>query len=205
MPVLASTTLGQFCREVSIQLSPLPVLLDEWGLTPVAFEQLRNSAGYKHEMTVIATEMQELGADAGYVYRMKALSEAFIDDIVAIMRDTETPRATKVELIKFCADMARVRQPAPPPGNMQQQGPRGPSVVFHFGAGLPLKSMTLVPEAETVQGTQEIFDGDYQDPFAGPGFSEEPTEQVQGAGQEVAALGLTSPRGFQFDVPADGE
>ncbi len=156
MPLLTPVSLGQFCRELAIQLSPLPTLLQEWNLTPEQFAILQNSAGYKHEITVIANEMAELGPDAGYVYRMKALSEIFIKDVVQIMNDTETPRSTKVELIKFCAEMARVKEKVLP-ANQQLQN-RGPSVVFNFGAGLPIQSMEVVGELIAEQGleVQEI-------------------------------------------------
>ena len=146
MPFLTANTLGQFCREIAIQLSPLPVLLQEWQLTEDDFAQLRESAGYKHEMTVVANEMAAMGPDAGYVYRMKALSEIFIADVVTIMKDTTTPTGTRVELIKFCAEMARLKEKPTPAGQIDNR-PRGPSVVFHFGAGLPIQSMTVVPEA----------------------------------------------------------
>lgn len=199
MPTLLPASLGQFCREVSIELSPLPTLLKEWGLAPEAFAVLRESAGYKHEMTVIAQEMADLGADAGYVYRMKALSEIFIADIVNIMKDANTTTGTKVDLIKFCADMARVKQP-PPQAGQQMSGPRGPSVVFHFGAGLPIKSMTLVPE-----GTEEIQNDD-----RGSGVREgryllpdENRQPVQGAEAAVEQMGRSRPLGFQFDVSGD--
>jgi len=149
MPSLTSTSLGQFCREIAIQLSPLPTLLQEWGITPDEFDRLRETHGYKHEMTVLANEMAELGADAGYVYRMKALSEIFIEDIVEIMKDSETPRQAKVDLIKFCAEMARLKE-KPVPAGQALNTPRGPSVVFHFGEGLPIKTVTVVPEASNV-------------------------------------------------------
>lgn len=145
MPLLSPTSLGKFCREIAGGLSPLDVLLREWGLSPEDYTRLRESPGYKHEMQVIVQEMQELGPDAGYIYRMKALSEEFIADIVGIMRDPSTGAGTKVELIKFCADLARLKEK--PQAAAAQGGPRGPSVVFNFGAGLPIQSMTLIPDA----------------------------------------------------------
>jgi len=142
---LSPTTLGKFCREIAGGLSPLDVLLLEWGLSTGDYERLRASPGYQHEMQVIVQEMQELGPDAGYIYRMKALSEEFIADIVGIMRSPDTGAGTKVELIKFCADLARLKE-KPAAAGAAGAGPRGPSVVFHFGAGLPIKSMELVPD-----------------------------------------------------------
>jgi hypothetical protein len=92
--------------------------------------------------------MQEMGADAGYVYRMKSLSEEFLAEIVRIMQHADTSTGTKVDLIKFCADMARLKEKPTTAANQEANRPRGPSVIFNFGAGLPIKSMTLVPEAE---------------------------------------------------------
>lgn len=147
MPTLTSVSLGKFCREVAGGLSPMPVLLQEWGVTTEQFEQIRTSDAYLHEMQVIVREMQELGPDAGYIYRMKALSEEFIADIVTIMRNENTSAATKVDLIKFCAELARLKE-KPVPAGAQAQGPRGPSVVFNFGPGLPVPTIEVKPELE---------------------------------------------------------
>ena len=59
------------------------------------------------------------------------------------------PERTKVDLIKFCAEMARLKE-KPVPASQQLQGPRGPSVIFQFGEGLPIKSMQVIPEAIAV-------------------------------------------------------
>lgn len=155
MPLLTSTTLGQFCREIAIQLSPLPVLLEEWGLTDEAYERLRTTKGYQDELIVITKEMQELGPDAGYVYRMKALSEIFIEDVVKIMKAVDTSTGTKVELIKFCADMARLKE-KPLPQQMQLDRARGPSVIFHFGPGLPVQATQMTMQPVEVIDLQDV-------------------------------------------------
>jgi len=140
---LTPATLGKFCREIATGLSPLPVLLEEWGLTPAEYERVRQSEGYQHEMQVIVEEMRELGADAGYIYRMKSLSEEFISDIVAIMRNPATTPGTKVDLIKFCAELGRLREKPVPIGKEAAPVRTGPQVVFQFGPGLPVKSITV--------------------------------------------------------------
>jgi hypothetical protein len=94
--------------------------------------------------------MQEFGNDAGYIYRMKSLSEEFITEIVRIMKAPDTPVSTRVELIKFTAEMARLKE-KPPQKNDFDAGPRGPSVVFHFGAGLPVGPMSVTPVLQQPQ------------------------------------------------------
>jgi hypothetical protein len=153
MPLLTANSLGQFCREISIQLSPLETLLEEWGLTVPEFDRLRTTKGYQDEMIVITQEMAALGPDAGYVYRMKALSEIFIEDVVKIMKAVDTSTGTKVELIKFCAEMARLKE-KPPAQQAVDNRLRGPSVIFHFGQGLPIQSMTVTPEPIDVQAIE---------------------------------------------------
>lgn len=143
MPILTTATLGKFCRELAAGLSSLDVLLHEWGLTHEQYAALAQSEGYRYEMTVIAQEMREMGADAGYIYRMKSLSEEFVQQIVAIMHDLATPTATKVDLIKFCAEMARLKE-KPMSAAQAAAGPRGPSVVFQFGPGLPVQTIKVV-------------------------------------------------------------
>lgn len=151
MPELNSGTLGKFCRELAGGLSPLPTLLTEWSLTPTDYQRLQSSEGFAHEMSVIVREMREMGADAGYIYRMKSLSEEFIVEILRIMKSPDTPVSTRVELIKFTAEMARLKEKSAVRG--EDVGPRGPSVVFHFGAGLPINSLTVTPAAIDVQPT----------------------------------------------------
>lgn len=155
MPTLMPTTLGKFCREIAGGLSPLPILLREWDLSDAEYERIKTSDGYKSEMLTIVAEMQEMGADAGYIYRMKALSEEFITDLVTIMRDPTTGAGTKVDIIKFVADLARLKEKPPSAAEMKAAGPRGPTVVFNFGAGLPIKSMTIVPDVIDVQETTQ--------------------------------------------------
>ncbi len=155
---LTPTTLGKFCREIAAGLSPLPILLAEWGVSQAEYERIRTSDGYQQEMRVIVAEMQELGADAGYIYRMKSLSEEFITDIVEIMRSPNTSAATKVDLIKFCADLARLKEKPLPTGKDVAQAPRGPSVVFNFGAGLPLGRVEMTEVQEIVEVREDVLE-----------------------------------------------
>jgi len=152
MPTLNSATLGKFCREISGGLSEIATLLEEWGLTPDEYERLRQSPGFQHEMELVFKEMQEMGPDAGYVYRMKSLAEEQLSEIVKLMSDPATTTSQKIELIRFCAEMGRLKEKAIP---LSQQGaPRGPSVVFHFGAGLPVQSVTVRPELEVLEAEE---------------------------------------------------
>jgi len=148
MPQLNEHTLGRLCREIAAGLAPLPILLQEWGLVPHLYEELKLTPAYRHEMSVIAQEVQELGNDAGYVYRMKSLSEEFITTIVDIMRDPETSKSMKFDVIRFCAEMARLKEKPQSAAQQAQLGPRGPTVVFQLGAGLPVSSITVQPVDE---------------------------------------------------------
>jgi hypothetical protein len=156
MPNLTLTpvTLGKFCREIAVGLSPLPTLLAEWSVTPQQYAEIRESEGFKYEMATIVREMQEFGADAGYIYRMKALSEEFLGEIVAIMKDPNTGAGVKTDLIKFCADMGRLKEK--PTAGPNGGGPSGPSVVFHFGAGLPVQNSTMTITADPAQPSNII-------------------------------------------------
>lgn len=146
MPTLNTVTLGKFCREIACGLSPIEDLIDEWGLTPEDYDQIRESEGFKAEMQLVVREMQELGPDAGYVYRMKSLAEDQIAEVVKIMSSQDTTTSQKIELIRFVAEMSRLKEKPAPKGADFDGAPRGPHVVFHFGAGLPIKSMELTPE-----------------------------------------------------------
>lgn len=198
MPLLSPTTLGKFCREIAGGLSPLDVLLREWGLSSDEYARLRESPGYKHEMQVIVQEMQELGPDAGYIYRMKALSEEFIADIVNIMRDPGTGPGTKVELIKFCADLARLKE-KPTPAGQQNALPRGPSVVFNFGPGLPITSMKLIPD-EGIQENNDVHRNSADESGQLPLQAE---KSIQGPRQAVGQMGGSRAAGFQYDLSTD--
>lgn len=154
MPTLNTVTLGKFCRELACGLSDTRTLLGEWGLSVEQYNALEASPGFKREMLLVLDEMKDLGADAGYIYRMKSLAEEQIAEVIKIMKDPATGVGTRVDLIKFVAEMARVKEkPAVRNGEV---GPRGPQVIFHFGAGLPVQSMTLIPPVDETPITERI-------------------------------------------------
>lgn len=144
MPTLTSTTLGRFCRELAGGLDDIPTLLAEWQIPPAQFELLQKSPAFVAEMQIVRSEMNDLGNDAGYVYRMKSLSEEMLPEFVKMLRDPATTTGQKFDMIKWAAEMARLKE-KPPNKSDLQAGPRGPTVVFRFGAGLPVQSMTLIP------------------------------------------------------------
>lgn len=159
MPELTSTTLGRFCRELAGGLDDIPILIEEWGITPEYFEVLQKSPAFVAEMQIVRSEMAELGNDAGYVYRMKSLSEEMLPEFVKMLRDPTTTTGQKFDMIKWAAEMARLKEKPTAKADLQA-GPRGPTVVFRFGAGLPVHSMTLIPAEEPQQimgGTHEIM------------------------------------------------
>lgn len=143
---LTSTTLGRFCRELACGLDKVEVLLTEWGVTPDEFEQVKRSPAFIAEMQVVQGEMQALGADAGYIYRMKSLCEDMLPDFISLYRDPVTSIGQKFEMIKWAAEMARLKDKPVSRGTEIDVKPRGPQVVFHFGAGLPIQSMTVIAE-----------------------------------------------------------
>lgn len=146
MPTLNTTTLGRFCRELASGLDDTPSLLAEWGVSADEFEHIRTSPAFAAEMKVVMQEMQDLGADAGYIYRMKSLSEDMLPEFVRMLKDPVTPTSTRFDMIKWAAEMARLKEK--PKAADQQAGPRGPSVTFHFGPGLPIQTVTVQAEAD---------------------------------------------------------
>jgi hypothetical protein len=143
MPTLTTTTLGRFCRELAGGLDSLPVLLQEWGVSEQDFADIQTSPAFITEMKLVQLEMQELGNDAGYIYRMKSLSESMLPEVVALLQDKNTSPMLKFDVIRWVAEMARLKEKPVPKGDLNQ-GPRGPSVIFHFGAGLPVQSMKVI-------------------------------------------------------------
>jgi len=142
MPTLTTTTLGRFCRELAGGLDSLPVLLTEWGVTPQDFIDIQASPAFLTEMQLVEAEMRDMGNDAGYIYRMKSLSESMLPEVVALLQDRNTSPMLKFDVIKWVAEMARLKEKPAPKGEFQ--GPRGPQVVFNFGAGLPVQSMRVI-------------------------------------------------------------
>jgi hypothetical protein len=143
MPTLTTTTLGRFCRELAGGLDSIPVLLSEWNISPEDFQDIQTSPAFITEMKLVQQEMQELGNDAGYIYRMKSLSESMLPEVVALLQDKNTSPMLKFDVIRWVAEMARLKEKPVPKGEFQG-GPRGPTVVFQFGAGLPVQSMQVV-------------------------------------------------------------
>ena len=142
MPTLTTTTLGRFCRELAGGLDSLPVLLTEWGVSEQDFADIQTSPAFITEMKLVQLEMQELGNDAGYIYRMKSLSESMLPEVVALLQDKNTSPMLKFDVIRWVAEMARLKEK--PVQKNDANLPRGPQVVFHFGAGLPVQSMKVI-------------------------------------------------------------
>lgn len=140
MPTLTSTTLGRFCRELAGGLDDLPVLLREWDIDPPAFERLQASPAFLQEMKLVQIEMADLGNDAGYIYRMKSLSESLLPEFVKLLTDAATGNALRFQMIQWAAEMARLKEK---PTAKNDNVSRGPMVVFKFGPGLPVQSMTV--------------------------------------------------------------
>lgn len=141
MPTLTTTTLGRFCRELAGGLDDITTLLAEWQVTLPDWEGIQTSPAFIAEMQLVEAEMRDMGNDAGYVYRMKSLSEQMLPEVVRLLTDAATTPSMKFEMIKWVAEMARLKEKPVQKGEFS--GPRGPTVVFKFGAGLPIQSMTV--------------------------------------------------------------
>lgn len=163
MPDLSTTTLGRFCRELAGGLDDLSVILKEWHVTQEDWEGIQSSPAFIAEMQLVEAEMREMGNDAGYVYRMKSLSEQMLPEVVKLLMSDHTTPTMKFEMIKWVAEMARLKEKPVPKGEFQ--GPRGPSVVFRFGAGLPISSMTVHSgDAERIETQEDDLKVVYEEP-----------------------------------------
>lgn len=135
MPSLTAVTLGQFARELVLQLENLPDLLQSWNLTNEDYEELRKSKFFQNELKQAVEEVKAMGPDAGFITRAKILSETFLEDMVKIMGSSTVPAEVKVKLFEQMTNLARLHAPKAQP--TREAGPAGPQVVFNFGAGMP--------------------------------------------------------------------
>lgn len=141
MPKLSPVTMGSFAKELVLAIEPLPDLLKSWELTNEEYETLRANPNFHKELLQATEEVRAMGPDAGFIMRAKILSEDFLEDIVCLMGDKNTPAETRVAIFKHITELARLQPPKNlPNGNY---GPIGPSVVFNFGAGMPGVPQTL--------------------------------------------------------------
>jgi len=143
MPTLTTTTLGRFCRELAGGLDSVEVLLAEWAISPQDFLDIQTSPAFIAEMRLVESEMRDLGNDAGYIFRMKSLSESMLPEVVGLLQDKNTSPMLRFDVIKWVAEMARLKEKPSPKGDVNN-GPRGPQVIFHFGAGLPVQTMRVI-------------------------------------------------------------
>jgi hypothetical protein len=157
MPTLTTTTLGRFCRELAGGLDSVEVLLNEWSISPEDFQDIQTSPAFIAEMRLVESEMRELGNDAGYIYRMKSLSESMLPEVVALLSDKNTSPMLKFDVIRWVAEMARLKE-KPMQKNDPANFPRGPQVIFHFGAGLPVQSMRVIPGDIQAQVVDQAVD-----------------------------------------------
>lgn len=140
-------TVGQFARELVLQLEPLSDLLLSWDLTEAEFEDLKKSEFFQNELRSAVKEVREMGPDAGFITRAKILSEEFLKNVVSLMDSNTTPPEVKVNIFKHITDLARL-QPAKGAAAYQ---PTGPQVIFNFGKGMPgvPETLTIIPEKIT--------------------------------------------------------
>ncbi len=141
MPNLTTLTVGRFIRELITGISPVSTLLEEWGIDHDTYMELAKTKVFQKELRAAITDVQSQGPDAAYIMRMKLLSEEFFGDIEAIVRDTNAPHSVKMDAIKFCAEMGRLRP------EKKQETAVGTAVNFNFGGNigklLNLDSTTL--------------------------------------------------------------
>lgn len=130
MPTLTTLTVGRFIRELITGISPTSVLLAEWGISHDDYLELRKTKVFQRELASAVAEVQAQGSDAGYIMRMKLLSEEFIGDIEKIVRDDQAPHSVRADLIKFVADMGRLKP------EKKSDAPAGTSVTFNFGGNV---------------------------------------------------------------------
>lgn len=143
MPNITAVTMGQFARELCLQLEPLEDLLASWNLTSEQYEALRKSTFFQNELKAAVKEVREMGPDAGFIARAKILSETFLTDVVKMMQTPGVDPAVKIAIFKHITELARLTPPRNSPD--RAQGPVGPQVVFQFGPGMP-----GVPNAITI-------------------------------------------------------
>jgi hypothetical protein len=130
MPNLTTLTVGRFIRELITGISPVSILLEEWGLDHDTYMELRKTKVFQQELAAAVADVQRQGPDASYVMRMKLLSEEFFGDIEKIVRDDMAPHSVKMDAIKFVAEMARLRP------EKKQDAVTGTSVNFNFGGNV---------------------------------------------------------------------
>jgi hypothetical protein len=149
MPNLTTLTVGRFIRELVTGISPVSTLLEEWGLDYDTYMELQKTKVFRAELARAVAELQQQGPDASYILRMKLLSEEFFGDIEKIVRDEMAPHSVKMDAIKFCAEMARLR----PEKKVEAQ--TGTSVSFNFGGsigkllGIETPVLEIKPTPET--------------------------------------------------------
>ena len=131
MPVLTTMTVGRFIRELITGISPVSILLEEWGLTADDYLELKKTPVFRAELQKVREQVHAEGANASYVTRMQLLSEEFIGDIEKIVRDEMAPHAVKADMIKFAAEMGRLR-----PEKKQEGAAAGTQVTFNFAPSI---------------------------------------------------------------------
>ena len=146
MPTLTKATLGSFCKELVLQLEPLPNFLQSWELTEDDYERLRRSEFFQNEMKAAVEEVRSMGPDAGFIARCKILSEDFLPKMVQLMEAPTTSPDVKVSLFDKFTDLARLK---PSKQTQTDNTVKGPLVTFNFGAGMPgmPTSIDVTPKA----------------------------------------------------------
>jgi hypothetical protein len=149
MPNLTSLTVGRFIRELLTGIAPTSTLFEEWGIDHDTYMELKRTPVFQRELQGAIAELKSQGQDAGYILRMKLLSEEFFGDIERIVRDEMAPHSVKMDAIKFCAEMARLRP------EKKDAAPAGTTVSFNFGGNVG-KLLGLEGQAAVLEVKPEL-------------------------------------------------
>jgi len=152
MPTLSHLTVGRFIRELITGIAPVSVLLEEWGLDADTYLELKKTPLFRSELESAVAEVHAQGQDAGYIMRMKLLSEEFIGDIEKLVRDEMAPHSVKADMIKFVAEMGRLRPEKKP------EVSAGTAVTFNFGGNVG--KLLGVEKTLEVEKFQSLADGE---------------------------------------------
>jgi hypothetical protein len=88
----------QFTFDLALGLEDLDVLLDRYALTPLEYEVMQMSSGFRRELSDHMREIKENGVSFKHKARVQA--EAYLEEVHVIVTDSDVSASTRLDAIK---------------------------------------------------------------------------------------------------------
>ncbi|MGE8165203.1 hypothetical protein ACQKRQ_34270 [Paraburkholderia sp. NPDC080076] len=139
----AKASWGSLAFDLVLRVAPLPEILATYRLTQRQFAVLLDTPAFVAALRDAQAQMRAHGAQAGFVFRSRALAEDLLPDIYNLAKDGRTDAVLRHRIFESLARYALLDPASTKKGG---DGGGGVQVVFNLAAGIRgMEHITGVP------------------------------------------------------------